>query len=416
MGSNPESATRLADRRMARCREGPGSVPRLRSLIEAALVVSIALPRCHDGQTTPITASSVQPPPAPCASESARPPKHLKIATWNIEWLDADEGQGSVKRTQADYDRLRDYANRLGADIVALQEVDGKQAAERVFDPDTYAVHMSSSGRVQSTGFAYRKTLQVTPNDDAAELDVGGVRRGTDITVELEGSRQLRLLAVHLKSGCFEAALDSTDDCEKLKLQLPVLEKWIDDRATEGVAFVVLGDFNRRLFKRPDDEFWIEIDDSEPADADLSSPTNGRMSNCWMQRHPHFVSHLVFSKSAWALADPASFAELIYDAADSAHESVLSDHCPISIELTAAGSTAGLTDGGRIIEIEASADPPPNDRPIKGNISSDGRKLYHLPECPSYETTKIDESKGERFFATETEAVAAGWTKAGNCP
>lgn len=52
---------------------------------------------------------------------------------------------------------------------------------------------------------------------------------------------------------------------------------------------------------------------------------------------------------------------------------------------------------------------------IKGNISSDGRKLYHAPYCPSYNRTKINESNGERWFCSEEEAVKAGWTKAGNC-
>ncbi len=52
---------------------------------------------------------------------------------------------------------------------------------------------------------------------------------------------------------------------------------------------------------------------------------------------------------------------------------------------------------------------------IKGNISSDGRKLYHLPSCPSYSKTSIDEGVGEKWFCSEQEAVQAGWTKAGNC-
>ena len=50
---------------------------------------------------------------------------------------------------------------------------------------------------------------------------------------------------------------------------------------------------------------------------------------------------------------------------------------------------------------------------IKGNISED--KIYHLPGCVSYEKTTIDESKGERWFCSEKEAVAAGWRKAKNC-
>ncbi len=45
---------------------------------------------------------------------------------------------------------------------------------------------------------------------------------------------------------------------------------------------------------------------------------------------------------------------------------------------------------------------------IKGNISNNG-KIYHLPGSRSYASTRIDESKGERWFCSEQEAQAAGW-------
>ncbi len=53
---------------------------------------------------------------------------------------------------------------------------------------------------------------------------------------------------------------------------------------------------------------------------------------------------------------------------------------------------------------------------IKGNISGDGEKIYHLSQCGSYEKTSIDEARGERWFCSEKEAVGAGWRKAKNCP
>lgn len=49
---------------------------------------------------------------------------------------------------------------------------------------------------------------------------------------------------------------------------------------------------------------------------------------------------------------------------------------------------------------------------IKGNISSDGEKIYHVPGQRYYDVTVITPSKGERWFCTEAEAVAAGWRKA----
>lgn len=50
---------------------------------------------------------------------------------------------------------------------------------------------------------------------------------------------------------------------------------------------------------------------------------------------------------------------------------------------------------------------------IKGNISvSSGDKFYHLQGMPEYEITQIDISKGERYFCSESEAIASGWRKA----
>jgi hypothetical protein len=50
---------------------------------------------------------------------------------------------------------------------------------------------------------------------------------------------------------------------------------------------------------------------------------------------------------------------------------------------------------------------------IKGNISlNTGRKLYHLPGMKDYEKTIIDQMKGEKWFCTESEAIANGWHKA----
>ena len=52
---------------------------------------------------------------------------------------------------------------------------------------------------------------------------------------------------------------------------------------------------------------------------------------------------------------------------------------------------------------------------IKGNINSEGEKIYHLPNCQSYSQTKIDENRGEKWFCSEEEALNAGWRKAANC-
>lgn len=71
----------------------------------------------------------------------------------------------------------------------------------------------------------------------------------------------------------------------------------------------------------------------------------------------------------------------------------------------------------------SSTTPPDPNCPIKGNISQSsngqtgggqnaGRRLYHLPGMRDYDRTVISPANGERWFCSEAEAIAAGWTKA----
>ena len=49
---------------------------------------------------------------------------------------------------------------------------------------------------------------------------------------------------------------------------------------------------------------------------------------------------------------------------------------------------------------------------IKGNISRHGgERIYHVPSGHYYDQTRIDTSKGERWFCSEAEARAAGWRR-----
>jgi len=56
------------------------------------------------------------------------------------------------------------------------------------------------------------------------------------------------------------------------------------------------------------------------------------------------------------------------------------------------------------------AHPPGCD--IKGNLSMKGARIYHLPGSEHYAETRINPSKGERWFCSEDEARAAGWRAA----
>ena len=49
---------------------------------------------------------------------------------------------------------------------------------------------------------------------------------------------------------------------------------------------------------------------------------------------------------------------------------------------------------------------------IKGNISRKGTRIYHVPGGQFHARTRIDTSRGERWFCSQAESRAAGWRRA----
>lgn len=48
---------------------------------------------------------------------------------------------------------------------------------------------------------------------------------------------------------------------------------------------------------------------------------------------------------------------------------------------------------------------------IKGNISTSGERIYHVPGQRYYNDTAISLFQGERWFCSEGEARTAGWRR-----
>jgi endonuclease/exonuclease/phosphatase family metal-dependent hydrolase len=267
--------------------------------------------------------------------------QEVKLATWNIAWLtlrptgDRDLPRDFRARTPEDFGLLQGYARRLAADILALQEIDGEQAAARVFDPATYAFHLTDENDVQRPGFAVRRTLRFTRNPDLRELDIRAgarrsLRRGADITVELPGGQRLRLLSVHLNAGCREDAFDAgPPECESLSRQAQIIARWAEARRREGIAFAILGDFNRRM--GPRDDFLAIVEGDPP----LARPTAGFSSPCWATARGGwpFISHVLLGAEARDWLVPNSLAVMVYAERDRSFRERLSDHCPVSVRL-----------------------------------------------------------------------------------
>ena len=258
----------------------------------------------------------------------------LKLTTWNIEWLTlrqaGDRALPPDVQPKGPDDRavLRRYAEELAADVVALQEVDGPESAATVFAPNRYTLHFTRDRVVQRVGFAVRQGLRFTANPDLVALNVTPnaprpLRAGADITIEQPGGR-LRILAVHLKTGCREDKLDRSPrpQCDQLRQQLIALQGWIAQRRQEGVPFVLMGDFNRWMDAR--DGFYAALQSTGP----LARATDGHSSPCW--GGGGFVDHIIAGGAARFWMQPDSLRVTVYRETGAAAKARLSDHCPVS--------------------------------------------------------------------------------------
>ena len=313
-------------------------------------------------------------------------------------------GAGCVGRSDGDYAALAERIDALGADVIAFQEVEDAAAAARVFDAERWNAEISSRpstgygfacrGRPEArlghlaTGIAVRKGLEYTRHADVSALAAGSRFRrwGTDVTVT-RGGESLRVLSVHLKSGCWGADQDDNASdqatCATLREQMETLGDWMAARREAGEPFVIAGDFNRRLAV-PGDWAWALLTEDAPA---LALPTAGRIARC-DERFPEFIDHLVFDADSRVSMAPGSFEE-------GERSAPHPDHCAVLAHLRVAAPFVTVP-----FLVAASNTPP------YGFVRVDNRS----EESGTVEITAIDDT-GARFgpvsLAMDAGEVAA---------
>ena len=249
----------------------------------------------------------------------------LTLAAWNLEHLNAVSHVGCVPRRDADYEAIRTQIARLGPDLVAIQEVENKTAAARVFPAADWQVVLSSRPEVgqrapcrerpekrlrhQATGFAIQTGVVFRRNPDLSSLANSNpdIPWGTDITI-LQGAG-LRLLSVHLVSGCWGAEQDRDAEraaiCETLRFQVGALKSWVEARQAENIPYAILGDFNRRL-ALDGDWAWRVL---SSARLGLHLATAGLPTSC-DPRYTALIDHIVVSEDLVSRIVPDSLREI----------------------------------------------------------------------------------------------------------
>jgi endonuclease/exonuclease/phosphatase family metal-dependent hydrolase len=289
----------------------------------------------------------------------------LRVGTWNLEWMmtpgtfdtlagncfGKDQRAGGLDRTfpcdlipkgrwsTKDLARLRDFAGFAALDIIAMQEIDGREVAKRIFPHHVFC--FTSRHNVQNVGFAVRRGIPHRCDRDYRPLGLDDhVRRGADLTIYPGTDRAIRLLTVHLKSACNSHPLNEPrDDCRQLQQQVPILEDWIDRRARAGDALAVIGDFNRRFDLERETArdaqgrivaIWPEINDGDPPGAELVNPgvEHGAVAcgNGYRSRQP--VDYFVLGRKLSHALVAGSYKVWAYP-----QDQRWPDHCLLTIEL-----------------------------------------------------------------------------------
>ena len=258
----------------------------------------------------------------------------LKVSTWNLEWLtDKRAGDHGLPRdvrpkSPEDIARMRGYAEQLQADVIGFQEVDGAAIAAQVFSPAHYVLHVTQDHVVQRVGFAIRRGLSFTANPDLVGLslpDQGSrLRSGADITVRMPGGL-LRILNVHLKTGCNRDSLNSRarPQCETLRAQMAPMQGWMAERQRELVPYVIMGDFNRWMDRN--DQFLAGLQQTAP----LVRATETKSNPCW--GGAPFIDHILAGGAARGWLRPDTLRVLVYREHGPEWRARLSDHCPVSV-------------------------------------------------------------------------------------
>jgi endonuclease/exonuclease/phosphatase family metal-dependent hydrolase len=284
----------------------------------------------------------------------------VAIASWNMEWLvSPGTAQGArlacrrgqraalpcdvardLSRDSADLSRLAWYARRLDADVIAFQEVEDEGIAARIFDKHRICI---APGRgLQRVGFAIRRGIAHRCGPPLEAISLDGTQRNAMTLVLFPGtSRAVELLAVHLKSGCADSALDSgSSACRLLAAQADHLASWIAARANS--RFILLGDFNRGDTNVDADEFWRILSGTDPAAAPFAFASAGTaFRNCHIGAgFTRAIDHILVSRSLLPDTVQGSFARIGYREADAVRYR-LPDHCPVRFLLRARKNSQG---------------------------------------------------------------------------
>ena len=335
-----------------------------------------------------------------------------RVASWNIRNLGWDNGK--------DYAALAEVGRYF--DLISVQEVmseDGIARLETALEARTGASWDRLCSQLIGRG-SYREMYCFIWRDDTVSWVEGAVVYIDDrdvfarepFSAVFETHDRVRFVA----TGVHSIYGDSVEVREAEAGALRSYHDWLN-ATFPGLPVLLMGDFNLP----PTNPAWAPMGEVAypliQEGATTISSKDGRFANLYDNIWVNTGVDLPITEFG-RVEFPHQILRITHEAA----RDRVSDHIPVYVTL-ASGASARFDqndfDGARLALRNGAASAPQANAedvsvpqgtgPIIGNANS---KVYHLPGCPSY--ARVGE-RNRTPFATEAEAVAAGYRRAGNC-
>jgi endonuclease/exonuclease/phosphatase family metal-dependent hydrolase len=256
----------------------------------------------------------------------------LTIATFNIAWLGDDKDPETLKRSDEDIVRIADVIQETSADVIALQEIENKQAMQRILALlPQYAGVLGTKGKSQNVGFLYKSSIQVQDIGEYLPLAVDPSRNRPGYVIQVKkGNFDCIMMSVHFKST---SRFDSTDELRS-ESRLMRMEQskraiaWMDSilRSKNEEDILIIGDFND-FPKRTKEPTLKDLSDSR-----LGTFLTADLKSC---KYPHlFAIDHIYASSTASMRFTLGSEHMIdihsmypKDLADK-----VSDHCPVILQ------------------------------------------------------------------------------------
>lgn len=272
-----------------------------------------------------------------------------------MQWLSL-KPTSPIKRSAIDYDALQQLFMTYSPDILAFQEVDSADALYRVIDKQQYKIYLSDRSHHpqdsfkinnQYTGFAIKRNMIVNDLSDLSQLSSPAIASGITMPfknklrygsiVEIIINQQsIRVLNLHLKSGCFteqQLSKQKSKACITLAQQLTLIKQWVKDQQRLSQTFIIVGDLNHQIIN--DQQFINKITNNSTKIKLLSALVDANCTVKLATKKPRYrtyrklIDHLLTTSNINAISQY----QIQYNK-QQLLQFILSDHCPLLFTLS----------------------------------------------------------------------------------